>query len=76
MYLTPLQDWRHTLTYKSRNDDPLDDGKEELCMLTATFWSAQLDTARELELFFFFFFVSAKLDWLGLACMAAESGAR
>ena len=62
MYLTPLQDWRHTLTYKSRNDDPLDDGKEELCMLTATFWSAQLDTARELELFFFFSF---QPNWIG-----------
>lgn len=65
MYLTPLQDWRHILTYKSRNDDPLDDGKEELCMLTATFWSAQLDTARKLELFFFFFFRFSQTGLVG-----------
>lgn len=65
MYLTPLQDWRHTLTYKSRNDDPLDDGKEELCMLTATFWSAQSNTARELELFFFFFFRFSQTGLVG-----------
>ena len=76
MYLTPLQDWRHTLTYKSRNDDPLDDGKEELYADCHILERAVKHSTRARTFFFFFSFVSAKLDWLGLACMAAESGAR